>query len=72
MSDQDVRHTRVLESFDDFRDKEIVYGALSATILHVQQPGLLALLVSAREHRVHELKDFYQAQSYRARNDSEN
>ena len=63
----DVRYDRVLESFEDFRDKEIVYGALEAARLFVQrvEPSnrVLQLIVRARDARISELREHYDARA---------
>ena len=64
-----VQHTRMLASFEDFRDCELVYGALEAARLfaHSLDPdnGILTLLARAIEHRIAELRDTYEAQAQR-------
>ena len=59
-----VRHTRVLESFEDFRDKEVVFNALQAAKLLVgPDHGIHTLLARAIEHRSSELRDTYNARA---------
>jgi len=64
---ENVRHTRMLQSFEDFRDKELVYGALEAARLLVQRldpgNGALGLIERARAHRDQELRATYDDQA---------
>lgn len=69
--EQPVQHTRMLQSFEDFRDCELVYGALEAARHFVQRTDpsnlVLGLIKRAVAHRDAELRDTYEAQS-RGRN----
>ena len=67
-----VRHTRVLESFEDFISKEIVYCGIMASILWFEQDSgeheaILSTLHAALTHRLTELREYYVAQGYRER-----
>jgi len=72
MADE-MRYDRVLQSFEDLRDIEAVYGALWDAILLVERTmprhSVLVLLQKAREHRISELRDAYEAQKYCTRSD---
>jgi hypothetical protein len=65
--EEGVRHTRMLQSFEDFQDCELVYGALEAAKLFVERVEptneILKLLGRAIDHRSSELRDTYEAQS---------
>jgi hypothetical protein len=62
-----VRYNRVLQSFEDFQDCELVYGALEAARLLVQRldpgNGALGLIERARAHRDQELRATYDDQA---------
>lgn len=59
-------YTREHESFEDFRDKELIYGALEAARLFAQRTdpinGVIQLITRARDHRIVELRNTYEDQ----------
>lgn len=61
-----VQHTRMLQTFEDFRDCELVYGALEAARLFAQRMdpdnGILTLIDRAIQHRNEELRVTYNDQ----------
>lgn len=62
-----------LESFEDFCNKEVIYRALRAVIVYIKhthpQNEIITVLCDAQNHREGELREHYNSQLYRERDD---
>lgn len=62
-SSEDVRYTRVFEDFETFRDKEVVYTAIMASIHYFEKNDpsnhILGRLGTALGVRLTELRDYH-------------